>query len=182
MPTCHHCDNILHYEKLNDDTFIGRCSICHTYYHLSNECESCKKKDTLTFVGYGLDHLREYLTNQGHRTVILNAKTTNSRSKINQLRHEWERHPVIFCATSLGFAPPPCPLKASCILDADLFFRLGDHAHMSHGRWSLYHHCLRGPNHIVIQTINPHNPLLLMLLRRKPEEFREYCTNNAKML
>ncbi|MCS6983019.1 MAG: hypothetical protein NZL83_02395 [Candidatus Absconditabacterales bacterium] len=182
MPTCHHCDNVLHYEKQHQDIFVALCSICHTHYPLSDQCESCKKKDTLTFVGYGLNHLYEHLSIQGYHPLILNAKTTNSRSKIMHLRHKWEQHPVIFCATSLGFAPPPCPLKASCILDADLFFRLGDHAHISHGRWSLYNHCLRGPNHIIIQTINPHNPLLLMLLRRKPDEFTEYCNTNAKML
>jgi len=182
MPTCLHCDNVLHYEKHDDNNFVALCSICHTHYPIAEQCQSCKKTDTLTFVWYGLNYLREHLARQGYNPLTLNAKTTNSRSKINHLRHERERHPTIFCATSLGFAPPPCPLKASCILDADLFFRLGDHAHTRHGRWSLYHHCLRWPNHIVIQTINPHNPLLLMLLRRQHQEFQTLSDKNAAIL
>ena len=165
------------------------CHHCGKIYSISKNCSKCKSKDTIRFVGPGIERLEEELRTlcPNYNIAIMSSDNANTPNKIKKIISDYSSKKIdILIATQImakGYHFPN--LSLVCVIDADAGLMGGDIKAIER-TYNLLEQVggragrTNETGKVLIQTFYPQEPLMIALKNRNRKNFIQQCLEERK--
>jgi len=179
-----HCNNCSSWLVMHRNKKRLLCHHCGQIYVLENICPSCKRKDSIKFIGPGVERLEEEIKENfpNYFISLMSSDNANTTKKIKKIINDFDSKKIdILIATQImskGYHFSN--LSLVCIVDADAGLVGGDVKAIERTYNLLEQVSGRAGRSkqrgkVLIQTYFPKQPIIQSLKKRNRKEFIEQC-------